>query len=71
MRLSYAPHTHMKREDTSVQCLILSMFGRGRERNAASRLQVMVLTGLAADANVLLVHEAGQLVVVTRSRRAC
>jgi hypothetical protein len=47
------------------------MFGRGRERNAASRLQVMVLTGLAADANVLLVHEAGQLVVVTRSRRAC
>ena len=57
----------MKRVDMSVRCPILPTVGRGRgrDRSAASTLQVMVPTGLAADANVLLVSEAGQLVVVT------
>jgi hypothetical protein len=61
---------HMKRVDMTVQCAILSMVARGRERSAASGLQVMVRTGLAADANVFLTSAAGHLVVVTRSRRA-
>jgi hypothetical protein len=48
----------MKRADMSVQCSILSIGRTG--------LQLMGRTGLATDANVLLVSEAGgQQVLVT------
>jgi hypothetical protein len=56
----------MKCVAMSVQCPILSLVGRGGERSAAKKLQLMARTGLAANANVPLVSEAGgQLVVVT------